>query len=348
MTIHPESPTARPALFALIGLALIFTAIVGYGWSRMFASWNIPVLPYIAGLLLALVAIVLAYATAAERVQSGKTTSVAAAYFFVLFLISALGTINTLFINFSGITIMRGELATAQEAFTNLKNKTIQLLATEDWSIFEKNVNVKWKALENEIRNPQLCGQGPEALKRIEELTEMLPGFRRLAGGGCGNINQIVSVYDKQIQGLLKSSPEFQKVSKKIALREEIVNISIKVSHSLDEAAKNLTGISNINATKAALNEAAEQYAKEKQTLDSVLTQPSALPNKIDTTTANALGNIGQVVNIVFNRLDDAATYFYILVALMLDIVLVIAFQNVLRVDRQRIGDGNKRPPTYI
>ena len=249
MSINADRATDRPALLALIGLGLIFTAIVGYGWSRMFSSWNIPVLPYLAGMVLAIVALALSYATAAERVQSGRTNSVAAAYFFVLFLISALGTINTLFINFSGITIMKEAVASAQEALNNLRNKTPQILATTEWDIFEKNVNVKLGALQAEIQNPRLCGQGPVALEKMAELVALLPDFRRLAGGGCGNIPQVISAYEKQVRGLLKSSMEYQAVRKKIELRHEVIAISTKALESLDATARNLSGVSDISST---------------------------------------------------------------------------------------------------
>lgn len=341
MTYSTDRATDRPALFALVGLSLIFAAIVGYGWSRNFWSWNLPVVPYLAGLVLALVAMALAYATAAERLQCGRTNSVAAAYFFVLFLISALGTINTLFINFSGVTIMKEGIASAQEATLNLRNKAPQLLPTSDWDAFEKNVNVKLLQLNQEIKNPRLCGQGPEAAKIMRELVVLLPNFRPLAGGGCDNSSQIVSAYERQVSGLLKSSAEYQAVSKRISIRDEVVAKSSKTLESLDSSSKSLTGVSDIGAAKKVLEEAAGQYAAAKQTLDSGLTQPSSLPSKIDTSSAAALGNIGYVVSIVFTRWLDLTTYFYVFVALMLDVILVIAFQKVLRsgidpMDRQK------------
>ena len=86
--------------------------------------------------------------------------------------------------NFSGITIMKEGIAGAQEALHNLQNKTPQILATNEWDVFEKNVSVKLSALQQEIQNPQLCGQGPVALQKMAELQDLLPNFRRLAGGG--------------------------------------------------------------------------------------------------------------------------------------------------------------------
>ena len=234
--------------------------------------------------------------------------------------------------NFSGITIMKEGIAGAQEALHNLQNKTPQILATNEWDVFEKNVSVKLSALQQEIQNPQLCGQGPVALQKMAELQDLLPNFRRLAGGGCSNIPLVVSAYEKQVRGLLKSSPEYQAVSKRIGIRDEVVAISIKALGNLDAAAKNLTGVSDLSSTKAILDEAAERYATAKQMLDATSTEPNALPKKIDTSAASALGNIGQVITIIFSRWLDITTYFYILVALMLDIILVIAFQRVLQV----------------
>jgi hypothetical protein len=333
----------KPALLALIGLTVVFFAIVTFGWHRMFLSATSVFFSYLGGGSLALIAISLAYATAAERVQSPHITNVAAGYFCVLILLSALGSINTMLVNFEGLTIVRQEIDSAREAFTQLKTRSPALLPVDEFDRFENSVKEKWSSLKAEIENPQRCGQGPEAQRRIIELQGVLPAFRPLSAGGCTNIPAVIATYEQQLKKLILASPEYLAASQRLSLREKIIANSDKVLKSLEDVRKSLQGVADIGSAKDALYDAAEEYASLKQTLDSSAGRAAqTLPSRIDTASVEALGNIGQVVHFLISRWDRPTTYVYFFIAILIDYVLVLAFQRVLssRNDPRAVGVG--------
>lgn len=330
---HRDNSADKPALIALIGISIIFFAIVGYGWTRMFLSWEIPVLPYLAGYLLALIAIGLAYAAAHERSEDPESKSVFAAYFFILFLLSALGTINSLFVNFSGVIFMREGLESAQTTFSELKNEAPVLLATKELEKFENKVDDTMKLLEAEIRNPMLCGQGPVATALIVELIQQLPNFRKLAGAGCApdKINLLLKSYKDTVEKLKQTSEKRVAAAPSLEALKAINLISDQSLENLSIAVKNLNGVSDIYSAKKILMETQLGYADALQKLRTVYKGPDKLKTRIDTRSVEWIGNIGQLVNMIFSRLNDMATYAYITIAFLLDIILVIAFFRVLR-----------------
>lgn len=321
----------RPALFALISLIVVFFAVVGFGWHKMFSNWSSGFFAWVLGFVLASVAISLAYATASERVRFPHALKVASAYFFVLFLISALGTINTMFLTFEGITIVREEIDSAREALNRLKDKAPELLQTRDYENYENNVKERWGALKTEIENPQLCGQGPVAAQRIVELQEVLTAFRPLSSAGCEKIPSMIFAYEKQINLLKNSSQQYQAAAPTIALRTKIITSTENNLKELEYVRKNLKVVGDIDKAKEALFNAAEVYDTNKTSLDTALRKKTDLPDKISTSSLDALGNIGQVVQFIFSRLNKASTYFYVGTALFLDIVLVLAFARILK-----------------
>jgi hypothetical protein len=182
--------------------------LVGYGWYRTFNSWtgngyiSIPI-----GIIFALIAVTLALAIAKERTTNSDNISTAVSYFFILILLSALGTINTLYFNVSGVSIAQNEIKNAIDKVNNLKNRAPSILDTPDYDEWKRRVESAQLALFQEIDNPQLCGQGPEAIKRMnsmvhqdatDELIETVANLVAAATSGIPKFDAGVSCTDTQ------------------------------------------------------------------------------------------------------------------------------------------------------
>ena len=123
-----NNKTSNIPLLAAFGIGLIFMWLVGYGWYRTFNSWtgngyiSIPI-----GIIFSLIAATLALAIAKERTTNSDNISTAVSYFFILILLSALGTINTLYFNVSGVSIAQNEIKNANYSFedSNFSNSII-------------------------------------------------------------------------------------------------------------------------------------------------------------------------------------------------------------------------------
>jgi len=320
-----------PALLALIGVIIIFIAIVGRGWHTLFVGDG-AFIAIFAGLLMAVIATVLAYAIASEQVNSPTAKSTMLAYFFVLFNISALGTINSMFVMFQGANVFREEIDKGASAVVKLRDLGTDAIDLHEYEKFQSNLKEKWRNLKAELENPQLCGQGQVAARRIEERQEVLPSFRILAGGGsCNKLPSLVAAYERQIIELEKISPVVISNKEKIALK---LNLKKETSFMLDELAstqKMLNGSYRLADVKARLFDVAERYLISRQELGSMFTTDEKIPFRIETKSISALGDIGQIIPFMATRLTELSTYIYLLIALILDIAVVASFSRVLR-----------------
>lgn len=323
----------KAALLALVGITIIFIGIVGRGWHTLFLSLG-ETLALLVGLGMALIAVVLGYAIASERVNNEGARVAAAAYFFVLFNISALGTINAMFVMFQSGDVFREHADKAADAVVALKETGVPLIDTRDYDRFKAQVGDKWRNLKAELENPQLCGQGAVAAARISELQSLLPNFRPLAGGGgrCEKVPAVVASYEQQIATLEKASPVYQANKAKIELKQKILADSDKLLSDLKEIRTSLSGNYSLSSVKSRLYPIAEHYGVLRQELASVATvSTEKVQQKIEMRTVAALGNIGQVIPFIMSRLAEPSTYIYLIVALVVDLALIAAFVRVLQ-----------------
>jgi hypothetical protein len=322
----------RPAAVALIGIGIIFLAILGRGWQGLFANYGLSVSTFL-GLLIGFIAIALAYAIGSERVHQPHAKAAALAYFFFLINISALGTINAAFVTFQAGNVFREEIDRATSATIKLRDVGKTLLTSADYIKFYQLVDERWKSLKAEIENPQRCGQGVEAARRASELQEILPSFRMLSGGGqCTNIPRVLSAYEKQVSDLVKNSPFYSREKEKIEYREKLVSDTTAMLERLVATGRSVNGRLNIQDVKMQLFDNAEQYIQLRQELETKVKHPTdGIPLKIDTSAVSALGDIGQIVPFILTRIAEPSTYFYLIIALLLDLAVIAAFARVLR-----------------
>lgn len=323
----------KPALLALIAVAVIFLVVVGRGWQTLFWSQGLLASTLLGGLV-AIIALTLAYAIGSERVHKSGVRGIALAYFFFLFNISALGTINAMFVMFQSSNVFRDEVQRSLEAVVALRDSAVKVLDTSDYDKFRISINEKWRNLRAELENPALCGQGPVAAARIAELQAVLPSFRLLAGSGrCERIPALVAAYEKQVDQLEKESPTYLAVKPRLALKSRMLGEASAMVEDLNKVAKDLTGAFAIPDIKARLFDVSEHYSVLRQEVAS-LKHPDIerLPLKIDMRAVSALGDIGQVLPFIVSRMSEVSTYIYLVLALVVDLAVIVAFTRVIMV----------------
>jgi len=328
---------------ALSGISLIFCWLVGYGWYRTFNSWTgSDNLAIVIGLFVALIANVLALAIAKERHSNPDDKGTVFSYFFVLILLSSLGTINTLYFNISGISIAQNDIKGAIEKVSELKDKTPIILSTPAYDEWKNKVDIAWLSLQAEIRNPKLCGQGPEALKRIGELQILLPSFKVMAGSaGCDRTDQLISEYGNTIEKQKELSKEYQNAKILLDSKKYIEKESSTTTERLTNLLTQVKNLSDIQLVKTELNLISSEYSKMKDRLESATGTRLDQTFRIDTTGIQSMGNPGEIISFIATRLNEVNTYVYILIALLIDITLITAFRAVMN-----HGDKNiKRQP---
>ena len=347
MSAHRKNASDRPAAIALIGIVVLFLTILSRGWQGLFAGYGFSTSIFL-GLVVGLIATVLAYAIGAERVHQPHAKAAALAYFFFLVNISALGTINAAFVTFQAGNVFREEIDRATGAVIKLRDNGKSLLATPAYTDFSQTVDERWKNLRAEIENPQRCGQGTEAMRRATELQAVLPNFRMLSGGGqCHNLQQLLAAYEKQVSDLRTTSPQYSKVKETIEFRGRLTSETGHMLEMLAVTTKMVNSKSSVQEVKSRLFDNAEKYSELRQEIDTKLgLSPDSIPQRIDTSAVSALGDIGQIVPFILTRITEPSTYVYLIIALLLDIAVIAAFARVLRTEldpRQKLAAASLR-----
>lgn len=345
-----NNKTSVIPLLAALGIGLIFLWLVGYGWYRTFNSWtgnefvSIPV-----GILFALIAATLALAIAKERTTNPEQISTAISYFFILILLSALGTINTLYFNVSGVTIAQNELKHAIEKVNTLRNRAPSLLATPEYDEWKRRVESAQVALFDEIDNPRLCGQGPEALKRIAELQTLLPSFRQMAGGGCDKQDLLKAHYKEIISKQVELSDKNLKSKAKLDAKIYIEKTSQEVNDRLTKLLAETSSVSDISKVKVELENASSNFSKMKDRIEVVTGQELEKSLIINTSGIQSMGNVGEIFGFIASRLNEVNSYIYILIAIFIDITLISSFRAVILSGENKINNSyTRKEENYI
>jgi len=329
-----QNKSSNIPLIAAFGVCIIFSWLVGYGWYRTFNSWtgNL-ILAVISGSILSTIAIILGLAIAKQRVQDPNNISTPLSYFFILILLSALGTINTLYFNVSGARIIQDEIKGALHKINVLKTRTPILLSTPQYEAWKKEVERAADNVYEEITNKRLCGQGPEAQKRIYELRNLLPSFKPLAGQGCDKADQLIEQYKIIIQKQIESSNETLKVSNKLDAREYIRNNCEKLEGNLNKLLETTNKAEDIETAKIQLRGAVEEFNKMKDQVEILSEKGFDDRFIINTKGIDSIGNPGEILSFMASRLNEVNTYIYLIIALLIDITLISSFKAVIESD---------------
>ena len=334
--------------YSLIGIVIVFILIVTYGWSAMLKGIislppNLSFLDFIADLvrlvvsaLIAIFGVVLAKAVAAERLRNQtnedqKNSYAWLAYFFVLFCISALGTINTVFLATQQADVVAKEIESTRAKLQLLKKSSDSAFATPEYDNKKLIIDSLFVGFESELKNPANCGFGAQANARFRELQAMLPRLQpmSLGSGSCENVERQIPEYrrlvDKEVEAL--ADPETrERILSRVRNSQEIE----KVLDSLQELVSSNPHLSSSGA-RPPLSYASSVYSKVYAEIKSESQAAvSQLPENISSLSVRGMGNMVQTVALLFGRLNDLQTYIIFLGAIALDILLIAFFSRYL------------------
>jgi hypothetical protein len=336
------------SFYALICLIVIFVLIVTYGWSTMLSpifsvphDWPELLSPvvvffkYVAGLAIALAGIVLGKAVAAERIrvaaeQAPKFTNTWKAYFIVLLLISALGTMNTMFMQTQQAPVLGEVISKTRNHLQKLKFKIDEKLATHAYDKQRVEIDQLFSNFEKELRNPANCGFGAQSNLRFRELQAVLPKLKPLAlgSGACQNVDALITAYRETVNELKEDLPD-PEVKKKFQQRKALTNLIDKTIASIEEMK-----VKNAHLDKAtampALTTAWNIYASTLREAELLAGSDFGLPAEIIDKNIQGMGSIAQIIPLLISQFDNPLTYVIIAAAVLFDVLLVEFFSRHL------------------
>jgi len=325
-----ERNGARAAMIGLLAVGLLFFVIVGYGWSRIFANMGAFV-SLALGTVAAFTALALAFTVANAKVEAGRWTPPAVLVFILLFSMSAMGSLNSLFTAFLSEAVIKSELNRAYEHVIQLRDQAKVKMATPDSVKFRADALGKWEALKQEIQNPARCGQGPVAAARLTDLQTVLPNFRLLAGLSCATASATLPIYERTVNDLIEKAPVVMEAKPIDRKREDIVRGADEVVKLIGSAQAHAGQAFALTDIKNDVSGANTKFVILRNEAESAVPGGfPAVPRQLDTFQIDALGNIGQVLPFMMSRLGDASTYIFFAVALILDFAIVAMFAGVI------------------
>ena len=343
------------SFYALVSLSVIFLLLVGYGWATMLTpliaipegiienhlehseilTSSATALRYAAGGAIAVAGIILGKAVAAERIRiSGETTPkfkhTWKSYFVVLLMISALGTMNTMFMQSQQSVVLGAAISKTRNHLQQLKSKIEVSLKTPEYDRTREAIEVKFLAFKNELENPGNCGFGAQSLGRFRELQILLPELKPLAIGSsaCQNISNITRLYRTIVDKLTDDLPD-QATKKRFQQRKAFFT----------QIEKTITDIEDLKVQNASLNKtktipsltlAWNTYSQILQETELISGTSLGLPAEIADKNVQGMGNITQIIPLLISQFDNPLTYVIIGAAVLFDVLLVTYFTRYL------------------
>ena len=340
--------TGTVVYYSLIGIVSVFLLIVTFGWAAMlkgiisfppnlsFLDFLADLVRFIVGALIAIFGVVLAKAVAVERLRNLTTEALHNsrtwwAYFFMLFCLSALGSMNTFFMTTQQTDVVGKEIESTQAKLQLLKGASDSAFATPEYDNKRLIVDTLFVGFESELKNPANCGFGAQASARFKELQALLPRLQpmSLGSGSCENVERQIPEYrrlvDKELEALADPN-----VRERIAVRERNSREIGQVLDSLQELTSSNPHLSSSGA-QGALSSAWSVYSKVYAEVRSKSNDAVAkLPETISNQSVREMGNIVQTVASLLSRLNQLQTYIIFLAAIALDILLIAFFSRYL------------------
>jgi hypothetical protein len=345
--LSSRSSAAGSIIALLVLVIVLFAIIVGYGWMRLLAQELAPVAAGALAALITMIAILLAQQIARAmwaRQEGGGRLGQILFLYPILFIISALGTINAAFYNFEGSSVLQQVIDDAERKLAALGSAATIGLRDPDREARTAEVERLLVQLDGEIRSPTgNCGVGPESRSIIGQIRVILPEFRefsRRAGSqpDCGDeaLSRLSQSYRNTALEMLNINPEERTHA---ALRTEIAGQIVDARRGLVDAETSLTrggGFgSGYQGAQLALENAATAYSESREKLASAAPDAARLlASAIDVSRARYLGSITAMPGTLAGRLDYWTTWVYFVIAVLLDFFLVFLFVEGLRASR--------------
>ncbi len=301
--------------------SLLFVAFVTYGYVVLLQG-TLGKISYFFGILFASIAWSLARFIGGDEGGIRKY----APLFALLLMISALGVFNTMLATFESKNILSEAVDSSYARFSKLGGAVRR--TQDDLGITERSakIDVALGRLKAEIKNPINCGQGPVAMAAIRDLSTLLPGFSALSNGrqnGCAQSDALISAYEAKVRdlraGAVWNNAELQ----------NLASVADSAITRLQEAKRLVSqGPGAIVQIKSTLEALAPVY-QASVAGQSASKEFSELPPTLDLRQVESIGEWSQVINLILGRLNQASTYFYLLVAVFADWMLIYLFALV-------------------
>ena len=336
------------SLASLVCLIILFGIIVTYGWSTMllpvitlpngWSEYLSPVfnfLRYIAGLSIAIAGVILAKAVSAERIRisqeaNPKYTNTWKAYFLVLLLISALGTMNTMFMQTQQTSVLGDVVSETRNHLQQLKFKIDEKLATQAYDQQRIKIDQVFANFEKELRNPANCGFGAQSNMRFQELQSQLPTLKPLAlgSGACQNVDALITGYRDTVNKLTDDLPD--PITKKRYLQRKALTEKIEQTIKQIEDMKVKNPDLDKSTALPILTTAWNIYAQTRVEVQLLSGTSLDIPAEIVNKNVVGMGHITQIIPLLFTQLNNPLTYLIILSAVIFDVLLIEFFARHL------------------
>lgn len=256
--------------------------------------------------------------------------------FILLLIISAVGVFNSLMLNLEGRRIFSETIDAASDRFIALDRAASKRLSEQGVGKHIDNVRDLESALIREINNPLNCGQGPEARRLVNALRNELPGFVALSSTGvdCSKNEQVVADYKSRIAELVESAPWNDMLLQSV--RRDSAS-AVSQMQKLGTRTGTLMAPGLLSKIAPELVVLDTTYRQNRDRLSRGDVDVSALPNQLDLTAVNSLGEWSQLLNLIIDRLDKISTYLYLVLAVLFDWMMVYLF-NLVRQNKPRRG----------
>ncbi len=313
----------------LLVFSLIFFFIIAYGYYNLLLGSGV-FLAFVGGTVMA----VLAWYLARVIGTSPGGLKVNWVLFIPLLIISAAGVYNSMMVYLEGGRILSETATSAQERFANIERLAETGLSDSGATTKLARVNSLSEALFSEIRNPLDCGQGPEARRLIAELQRELPGFHPLSARrrDCAQNEAVIEDYRSRIAALVS------RASWNNSDLRAVISASQSARNTLDEIRSNVTTNYSPVILKPSLNELEAQDVLYRDLRFRLAKQVDVkvLPSGLHLSEAQSLGNAFKLPALFIERLDEAATYVYLAIAVGFDYLMVYLFELVAANRRRR------------
>jgi len=300
-----------------------------------FLSPLFTVLRYVAGLAIALAGIILGKAVAAERIRISsedqpKFKTTWRAYFVVLLVISALGTMNTMFMYTEQSSVLGNVISKTRNHLQQLKFKVETKLGTPEYENQRKDIEQIFENFKKELRNPANCGFGAQANNHFRELQTLLPKLKPLAlgSGGCDNVEKILSEYRDTVDKLSDDLPN-PEIKNRFQQRKVFVSQLEKTIKDF-EALKVQNASLSKDAVLPALTSAWVTYERILGETELISGSSLGLPEKITDDDIQGMGNITHIIPMLIRQFDNPFTYLIIAMAVLFDLLLVEFYSRYL------------------
>jgi hypothetical protein len=302
--------------FLVFVFSLIFFGFVAYGWFYLVLG-----LGTFVALVLCIIIALIAWAFARTIGEDHRKYW---PLFIPLFMLSAIGVYNSLMLHTEGDQIITDAAVEAQTQFAVLNRAAEEKLAQSGATARVNRIKSSSDSLFSEIANENNCGQGPKARQLIADLQRELPGFTALSVGArpCERNEELIADYRKRIDALV------ERAEWNTADLNAVRTQSATALGALEQLRSGATTNYNPMMLQRTLN--------EFQSLDGVYrnlrltlakhADVRDIPGGLHLSEVESLGNVGKVVALIIERLDEPITPVYLLLAFGFDLLMVYLF----------------------